>query len=100
MLNTMITLTVNSHTLVPERKSQNNENKFYEMNFLGSSYLNGCKAEIVDFICILIMIIFIMSIAKRQKQIIGKEEYIVFQSTDFSLDQYYNFISQSYAVIV
>ena len=48
----------------------------------------------------LIMIIFIMSIAKRQKQIIGKEEYIVFQSTDFSLDQYYNFISQSYAVIV
>ena len=46
------------------------------------------------------MIIFIMSIAKRQKQIIGKEEYIVFQWTDFSLDQYYNFISQSYAVIV
>ena len=31
----------------------------------------------------LIVIIFIMSIAKRQKQIIGKEEYIVFQSTDF-----------------
>jgi hypothetical protein len=46
------------------------------------------------------MIIFIMSIAKRQKQIIGKEEYIVFQSTDFSLDQYYNFVSQSYAVIL
>jgi len=54
-------------------------------------------------ICIrqfLIMIIFIMSIAKRQKRIIGKEDYIVFQSTDVSLDQYYNFISQSYAVIV
>ena len=31
---------------------------------------------------------------------IYKEEYIVFESCDFSLDQYYNFISQSYAVIV
>lgn len=50
MRNTMITLTVNSHTRVPIRKSQNDENKFYEMNFLGSTYLNGCKAEIVDFI--------------------------------------------------
>ena len=50
MRNTMITLTVNSHTRVPIRKSQNDENKFYEMNFLGSTYLNKCKAEIVDFI--------------------------------------------------
>jgi len=41
-----------------------------------------------------------MSIDKRQKQIIGKKEYIVLQSTDFSLDQYYNLISQSYAVII
>ena len=93
-------MTVSSHTLVPIRKSQNNENKFCEIKCLGSTYLNGCKAEIVDSIYILFMIIFIMSIAKRQKQIIGKEEYIVFQSTDFSLDQYYNFISESYAVIL
>ena len=50
MLNAMITLTVNSHTLVPIRKSQNNGNKFYEMNFLGSTYLNACKVEIFDFI--------------------------------------------------
>ena len=50
MINMTITLTVNSHTIVPIRKSQNNENKFYEMNVLGSTYLNGCKAEIVDFI--------------------------------------------------
>ena len=37
---------------------------------------------------------------QNKKQMIYKEEYIVFESTDFSLDQYYNFISQSYAVIV
>ena len=64
MLNTMITMTVSSHTLVPIRKSQNNENKFCESKCLGSTYLNGCEAEIVDLIYILFMIIFIMSIAK------------------------------------
>ena len=37
---------------------------------------------------------------QNKKQMIYKEEYIVFESCDFSLDQYYNFISQSYAVIV
>lgn len=64
ILNKMITMTVSSHTLVPIRKSQNNENKFCEIKCLGSTYLNGCKAEIVDSIYILFMIIFIMSIAK------------------------------------
>ena len=64
MLNTMITMTVSSHTLVPIRKSQNNENKFCEIKCLGSTYLNVCEAEIVDLNYILFMIIFIMSIAK------------------------------------
>ena len=73
MLNTMITMTVSSHTLVPIRKSQNIENKFYEMNLLGSTYLNWCKAGIVDLIYILFMIIFIMSIAKiKNKSFIKK----------------------------
>lgn len=62
----MITMTVSSHTLVPIRKSQNNENKFCEIKCLGfiHDYIHN-------------------EYCQNKKQMIYKEEYIVFESSDF-----------------